>query len=155
MNIHSCGKFLSSPALYTNSKYISFVWTVVSLCILASRNISEIYMTAYFEYLSDILHALHIHFPSTSYHLTWWQKQICRFDSVIWIEHWKVLWHWGCESSVWNVWRYLIGFLLVLLSSFELHIVWLNHLSTSILFDWTVPVAVHYLNSFSNCIEFA
>ena len=71
VNIHSCGKFLSSPVLYTNSKYISFVWTVVCLCILTSRNISEIYMTAYFEYLSDILHALHIHFPSTSYHLTW------------------------------------------------------------------------------------
>ena len=37
---------------------------------------------------------------------------------------------------------------------FELHIIWLNHLPTSILFDWTIPVAVHWLNSFSNCIEF-
>ena len=43
---------------------------------------------------------------------------------------------------------------LVLFSSFELHIIWLNRLSTSILFDWTVPVAVHWLNSFSNCTEF-
>ena len=76
------------------------------------------------------------------------------FVSVIWVEHSKVLWDWGCESCVWIVWQYLIGFFLVLFSSFELHIIWLNRLSTSILFDWTVPVAVHWLNSFSNCIEF-
>ena len=36
---------------------------------------------------------------------------------------------------------------------FELHIVWLNHLSTSILFDWTVPVAAHWLNSLPNCTD--
>ena len=72
------------------------------------------------------------------------------FVSSIWVEHSEVLWDWG----VWIVWQYLIRFFLVLFSSFELHIIWLNRLSTSILFDWTVPVAVHWLNSFSNCIEF-
>ena len=35
-------------------------------------------MTACFEHLCDILYALRIHFPSASYHLTRWQKQICR-----------------------------------------------------------------------------
>ena len=146
--------FLSSLVLYKNSKYVSYVWTVLYLYILMSSNISEIYMTAYFEYLCDILFALHIHFPSTSYHLTRRQKQICRFVSVIWVEHSKVLWDWGGESCVWIVWQYLTGFFLVLFSSFELHIIWFNRLSTSILFDWTVLVAVHWLNSLSNCIEF-
>ena len=146
--------FLSSPVLCTNSKYVSYVWTVLYLYILRPSNISEIYRTAYFEYLCDILYALQKHFLSASYHLTPWQKQICCFVSVIWVEHSKVLWDWGCESCVWIVWQYLIGFFLVLFSSFELHIIWLNRLSTSILFDWTVPVAVHWLNSFSNCIEF-
>ena len=145
---------LSSPVLYTNSKYVSYIWTVLYLYILTSSHISEIYMTAYFEYVCDILFALYIHFPSASYHLTQWQKQIYRFVSVIWVEHSKVLWDWSSESCVWIVWQYLIGLFLVLFSSFELHIFWLNRLSTSILFDWTVPVAVHWLNSFSNCIEF-
>ena len=65
----------------------------------------------------------------------------------------KVLCDWGCASCVRIVWLYLIGFL-VLFSCFELHILWLNRLSTSILFDWTVPVAVHLLNRFSNRIVF-
>ena len=101
------------------------------------------YMRYIWQHILDALmiycNVLHIHFPSTSYHPTRWQKQICPFVSAIWVEHSKVL----CDR-----------FLLVLFSSFELHIVWLNHLSTSILFDWTVPVAVHWLNSFYNCIEF-
>ena len=45
---------LSSPLLYTNSKYVSYVWTVRYLYILTSSNISEIYMTAHFEYFCDI-----------------------------------------------------------------------------------------------------
>ena len=48
-------KFLSSPVLYTTSKFISYVWTVLYLYILTPRNISEIYMTAYFEDLCDII----------------------------------------------------------------------------------------------------
>ena len=110
-------------------------------------------MTACFGYFRHILHVLHIHFPSASYHLTRWRKQTSRFVSVIWVDHWKVLWDWCCELYVWIVRRYLIVFL-VLFSSFELHIVWLNHFSTSVLFDWTVPVAVHWLNSFAKSIEF-
>ena len=70
------------------------------------------------------------------------------------IEPSKVLSDWGCESYVWIVWQYLIRFFLVLFSSFEQHIIWLNRLSTTIVFDWIVPVAVHWLNSFSNCTEF-
>ena len=69
--VNICGKFLSSPVLYTNSKYISYVWTVLCLCIPTSSNISEIYMTAYFQYFNGILHVLHIQFPCTFYHLTW------------------------------------------------------------------------------------
>ena len=42
--------FLSSPVLYTNIKYVSYVWTVLYLYVLTSSNISEIYMTAYFEH---------------------------------------------------------------------------------------------------------
>ena len=131
VNIYSCGRFLSCPVLYKKSKYVSYAWTVLCLCILMSSNISEIYMTAYFGYFSDIVHVLHIHSPSTSYRLTRWRKKICLFVSVIWIEHSKVLWDWGCESCVWIVWQYLIGFFLVLFSSFKLHIIWLNHLFTS------------------------
>ena len=62
--------FLSSPVLYTNSNYVSYVWTFLYLYILLSSSISEIYMTAYFEYLCDILYALHIHVSSEYYHLT-------------------------------------------------------------------------------------
>ena len=36
VNIYSRVKFLSSPALYTNSKYVSYVSTVLDLCILTS-----------------------------------------------------------------------------------------------------------------------
>ena len=57
-----------------------------------------------------VIYALHKHFPSASYHLTRWQKQICHFVSVIWVEHLKVLWDWGCKSCDWIVWQYLIGF---------------------------------------------
>ena len=57
-------KFLSSPVLYTNSKYISYIWTVLYLYILTPSNISEIYMTAYFEDLCDMLYALRIHSAS-------------------------------------------------------------------------------------------
>ena len=42
--------FLSSPVLYTNIKYVSYVWTVLYHYVLTSSNISEIYMTAYFEH---------------------------------------------------------------------------------------------------------
>ena len=147
-----CGKFLSSPVLYTNSKYVSYVWTFLCLCILTSSNISEIYMTAYFGYFSDILHVVYNHSPSVPYHLTWWRKQTCCFVSVIWVDHSKVLCDWGCDSCFLIAWQFLIGFSLVLFSSFELHIVWLNYLFIHILFDWTVAVAVHCLNRFSNLI---
>ena len=147
-----CGKFLSSPVLYTNSKYVSYVWTFLCLCILTSSNISEIYMTAYFGYFSDILHVVYNHSPSVPYHLTWWRKQTCCFVSVIWVDHSKVLCDWGCDSCFLIAWQFLIGFSLVLFSSFELHIVWLNYLFIHILFDWTVAVAVPWLNRFSNCI---
>ena len=124
--------FLSSPVLYTNSKYVSYVWTVLCIYILTSSNISEIHMTAYFEYLCDKLYALHIHFPSASYHLTRWQKQICRFVSVIWVQHSKVLWDWGCESCASIIWQYLIGFF------------WCYFLALNcILFGWTVFLPVY------------
>ena len=136
---------------HTNSKYISYVWTVLYLYILLSSNISEIYMTAYFWvplwYIICTAHPLSqriLPFNSVT-------EANMSFVRVIWVEHSKVPWDWGCQSCVWIVWQYLIGFSLVLFSSFELHIIWLNRLSTSILFDWTVPVAVHWLNSFSNC----
>ena len=138
----SSGKFSSSPGLYTNSKYFSYVWTVLLLCILTPSDTSEIHMTAYFGYFSDILHVVHNHSPSASW----------RIVSVICVEDSKVLYDRSCESCVWSVWEYLIGFFMVLFPTFELHIVWLNHLPTRILFDWTVPVAVHWLNRFSNCI---
>ena len=35
-------KIFPSPVLYTNKKYVSYVWTVLCLCILPSSNISEI-----------------------------------------------------------------------------------------------------------------
>ena len=109
MNIYSCETFLSSLALYTNSKYVSYVWTALFLCILTSSNISGIYMTASFE------------------------LSIQRCSEIEVANHVS-----GLSGDIW--WIFL-----VLFSSFELHIVWLNHLSTSILFDWTVPVAVHWL----------
>lgn len=34
VNVYLCGKFSSSPALYTNSKYVNYVWTVFCLSIL-------------------------------------------------------------------------------------------------------------------------
>ena len=107
-------------------------------------------MTAYFGYLSDLLHVVHNQSPSAPYHLTRWLKQICRFVGFIWVEYAKVPFDCGCESYVWIVFNKFFGG--VLFSSFELHIVWLNHLSTHMLFDWTIPVAVHWLNRFSNCI---
>ena len=70
MNIDLCRKLLSSPALYTNSKYVSYVWTVLCLYILRSINISEVYMTAYFGYFNGILHVVLSHSPSASYHVT-------------------------------------------------------------------------------------
>ena len=152
-NVYLCGKLLSSPVLYANNKYVSYIWTVICLFILTSSNISEIYMTAYFEYFYDILDVVHNHSSSAPYHLTGWRKQICWFVSEIWAEHSKVLCDWGCESCAWIVWQYLIGFLL-LFPSFELHFIWLNHLSTCILFYWTVPATVHWLNCFSCCIVF-
>ena len=104
------GKFSSSPLHYTNSRYASYVWTVLCLCILTLSNISEIYMIAYFRYFSDILHVAQNHSPSAPYHFTRWQNQTCLFVSVIWVGHSKVLCDWGCQSCVWIVWRYLIGF---------------------------------------------
>ena len=68
--VYLCGNFLSSPVLYTNSKYLNNVWTVLCLCILTSSNTSQIYMTEYFGYFSDILHVVNNHFPSVPYHLT-------------------------------------------------------------------------------------
>ena len=109
-------------------------------------------MTAYFGYFSDISHVVHNHSPSAPYHLTQWWRQIFCFVDIIWVEYAKVPFYWGCESWVWIAWLYLIYFFLVLFSSFELHIVWSNHLSTCILFDWTVPIAIYSLNHFSNCI---
>ena len=93
----------------------SYLWssqlkTTLCLCILTPNNISETLMTAYFGYFSDILHVVHNHSSSARYHLTRWQKQTCRFASVIWVEHSKVLFDWGCESCVWIVWQYLLGF---------------------------------------------
>ena len=41
---------------------------------------------------------------------------------------------------------------LLLFSSLELHIVWLKHLSTCLLFDRTVALAVHWLNRLSDRI---
>ena len=72
-------------------KYVSYIWTVLCLCIFTSSNIYEIHMTAYFGYFGDKLHTLHNHFPSASYHLTSWRKQIFRFVSVIWVELSKVI----------------------------------------------------------------
>ena len=109
VNIYVCVKFLSSPVLYTNRKYVRYVWTVLCLNILTTTNISEIYRTAYFGYFSDILHISHNLVPSASYHLTRWQKQICRFISISWVKHSNRLYDWGCESCVWIVWQYLIG----------------------------------------------
>ena len=136
--------FLYSPVLCTNSKYVSYVWTVLCLYILTSSNISEIYMKAYFEYICDILLVIHIHFSSKSYHLTRWQKQICRllvsFELSI------------QRCSEIEVAKLCMDFLaifnrtfLVLFSSFELHFIFLNHLSTSILFDWILAVAMDWL----------
>ena len=132
MNIYSCGKFSSSPVLCTNSKYVSYVWAVLCLCILTSNNVSQIHMAAYFGYFSDTLHVLHIHFLSASYHLIRWRKQICRFVSAIWVEHSMVLWDWGCESFVWIVWQYLISFF------------WCYFLSLNCtLFVWTICLPVY------------
>ena len=108
--IDLCGKFSSSPVLYTISKYVSYVWIVLCVCILTSSKISETYMTTYFAYSSDILHIVHNHSPSARYHLTRWQKQTCRFVSVIWVEHSKVLCDWDSESCAWIVRQFLIGF---------------------------------------------
>ena len=133
--------------MWQNFYPVQYFTQIVSMLAMFEQlsNMFEIFMTSYFQYLCDILYALHIHFLNASYHLTRWQKQVCPFVSIIWVEHSKVLWYWGCDSCVWIVWQDLLGSFLVLFSSFELHIVWLNHLSTSILFDWTVPVAVHWL----------
>ena len=38
---------------------------------------------------------------------------------------------------------------LLLISSFELHIIWLKYFSTRLLFDQTGSPAVHWLNRFS------
>ena len=108
--IDLCGKFSSSSVLYTNSKCVSYIWTVLCLCILTSSKISEIYMTAHFGYFSDILHAVQNHSSSASYHFTWWRKQTCRFVSVIWVEHSKMFCDWSFKSCVWIVWQYLIEF---------------------------------------------
>ena len=143
--------FLSSPGLYTNSKYVSYVWTALYLYILLSS--WDIYDSMFWVPLWYIICTAH---PLSQRILPFNSVAEANMSlvSVIWVEHSKVLWDWGCESCVWIVWQFLIGVFLVLFCSFELHIIWLNRLSTGILFDWTVPVAVHWLNSFSNCIEF-
>ena len=125
--IDLCGKFSSSPVLYISRKYVSYVWTVLCLCILTSSNISEMYMTEYFEYFSNILHVVHNNSPSAPYHLTRWRNQTCHSLSVIWVEHSNVLCDWDCKSCVWIVWQYLIGFL------------WCYFLALNfILFGWTI-----------------
>ena len=111
VNVYLCGKFLSSPELCTNRNCVIYVWIVLCLCMLTSGNISEIDRAAYFGYFSDILHTPHNLVPSALYHLNWWQKQICRFVGVIWVECSKVLFDSGCESCVWIAGPYLIGFL--------------------------------------------
>ena len=62
--------FLSSPVLYTKSKYVSYVWTVLCLCILTASNITELYIYIYILYFVyfDTLHVLHNLLPRAPYH---------------------------------------------------------------------------------------
>ena len=126
-------KFLPSLVLYTNSKYVSYVWTVLCLCILISSNISEIYMTAYFGYFSDILHVVHNHSPSTPYLLTRWPKQIYRLVDVIWVEYPKV----PFQLRLWVMCLDCV----MCLRSFWCYILALN----CILFGWTICLPVYCL----------
>ena len=62
--------FLSSPVLYTKSKYVSYVLTVLCLCILTASNITELYIYIYILYFVyfDTLHVLHNLLPRAPYH---------------------------------------------------------------------------------------
>ena len=62
--------FLSSPVLYTKSKYVSYVWTVLCLCILTASNITELYIYIYIYYILCTL--IHYMYCTTSFpvHLT-------------------------------------------------------------------------------------
>ena len=122
--------FLSSPVLYTKSKYVSYVWTVLCLCILTASNITELYIYIYiiFCVLWYITCTAQPPSPCT---LPWW-KQICHFVSIIWVEHLNVLCDGVCESCVWIVRRCLIDFWGCYFVAF------LN----CILFGWTIYLPV-------------
>ena len=101
VNVYLCGKFLSSPELWTNRKCVIYVWMAPYLCMLTSSNISEIDRAAYFGYFSDILHIPHNLVPSAPYQLTQRKKQICPFVGGFGVECSKVLFDRDCESYVW------------------------------------------------------